>query len=315
MRIAVIGAGGQGGLFGGMLYKAGEDVVLIARGAHLKAILERGLTLKSSGPRATVLDIDATDRPGEVGPVDLVIFCVKTYDLDAAAQDARPLVGPSTVLLPVQNGVTAPGRLAAVFGEEGVIGGVSYHQGAVEAPGVILYGGVSGELYLGELGGGSSPRVERIRDTLDAAGIASRVHPDIRVAMWEKLVLICATGGVMAYCRQPIGPVMEDPDGAGLVLGVMEEAEAVARAVGIRLPEATAERMLAFIKERMSPQTRSSQLEDLFAGRRLELEDLNGEIVRLGRRTGVPTPLNLRIYEALKPYAGGTGGRVWTSRY
>jgi 2-dehydropantoate 2-reductase len=306
MRIAVMGAGGQGGLFGGLLRRAGEDVVLIARGANLKAIRSGGLTLKTGGCRAFIPDIDATDEPSEVGPVGLLIFCVKTYHFEVAAQDSQPLVGSSTVVLPVQNGIDAADRLARFFGGDKVIGGVSYHQAALEAPGVITYGGVSGKLYIGELGGGSSARVCDIQRTLDGAGIDCQVHSDIRIAMWEKLILVCATGGVMAYYRRPIGSILDDPDGRALILGVMEEAEQVARAKGIELPADTAQRTLHFIESNMGPDTKSSQLEDLLAGRRLELEALNGEIIRLARKTGVPAPLNSRVYEALKPYAGGS---------
>lgn len=306
MRIAVMGAGGQGGLFGGLLKRAGENVVLIARGANLSAIRSRGLTLKAVGGRAMTFDVWATDEPSEVGAVELLLFCVKTYHLDTAARDARPLVDSSTVVLPVQNGIGAADRLAGFFGGHRVIGGVSYHQAALEAPGVISYGGMSGKLYIGELGGGSSPRIDRIQHLLDRAGIDSEVHANIRIAMWEKLVLICATGGVMAYYRRPIGAILDEPDGRALILGVMEEAEQVARAKGIELPAATAHRCLEFIESKMGRDTKSSQLEDLLAGHRLELEALNGEVVRLGRETGVPTPLNSRVYEALRPYVDGS---------
>lgn len=305
MRIAVMGAGGQGGLFGGLLRRAGEDVTLIDRGRHLEAIRGRGLTLKPHGKRALTIRIDATGSPADVGPVDLLLFCVKTYDIEAAAADAGPLVAERTVILTVQNGVRAPDRLAEILGVGRVVAGVSYHEGAIEAPGVISYGGVSGKLYLGELGGGISSRVESIRVLLERAGIESEVHPHIRVAMWEKLVLICATGGVMAYYRKPVGLILNDPQGKALLLVVMQEAEAVARASGIHLPEHLAERALAFIEANMAPDTKSSQLQDLLAGRRLELESLNGEVVRLGRDLAITTPHNSLVYEALKPYAEG----------
>lgn len=305
MKIAVMGAGGLGGLFGGLLCRAGEDVVLIDRGEHLEAIKSQGLTLKAAGPRVFIVDVHATDDPGEVGHVDLVLFCVKTYDLQTAARAALPLVGPGTVVLPVQNGIAAPDILGGVLGAEKVIGGVSYCQGAIESPGVISYGGVQGNLYIGEPGGGASSRVEKVRRLLSDAGIDSEIHPDIRLAMWEKLVLICATGGVMAYYRRSIGPLLDDPEARELILGVMKEAELVARANGIGLPDGTAERHLAFIESRFAPGTRSSQLEDILAGRRLELESLNGEVVRLGRNLGIETPLNRKIYDALKPFAEG----------
>ena len=305
MKIAIMGAGGQGGLFGGLLWKAGEDVTLIARGEHLEAIRNQGLTLRTAGPRALIVDIAATGDPAQVGAVDLLLFCVKAYDLDAAATDASPLVGPHTVVLPVQNGIIAPDTLREIYGPDGVIGGVSYHQGTVEEPGIISYGRVRGKLYMGELGGGSSRRVESIQSVMAGAGIESEVHTNIRLAMWEKLVLICGTGGVLAYYRKPVGPVLADREGRAMLLGVMKEAEEVARANGIDLAPGTAARRLAFIEENSAPDTKSSQLQDVLAGRRLELEWLNGEVVRLGRELGVPTPLNSRVYEALKPFAGG----------
>ena len=305
MKIAVMGAGGQGGLFGGLLWRAGEDVTLIERGPHLEAIKSRGLTLKTAGPKTFTVDVAATDDARAVGPVDLLLFCVKMYHLEAAALDARPMVGPDTVILTVQNGIAAPDRLGEIFGREKVLGGVSYHQGAVEEPGAISYGRVRGKLYLGELAGGTSPRAESVGSTLDDAGIDTEVHTNIRLAMWRKFVLICATGGVLAYYRKPVGPVLDDPEGRALLLGVMEEVESVARARGIDLPGATAKSTLAFIEDNSSPDTRSSQLEDLLAGRRLELEWLNGEVIRLGRELGLPTPLNRRVYEALQEYAGG----------
>jgi 2-dehydropantoate 2-reductase len=305
VKTVVVGAGGLGGLFGGLMARAGEDVWLIDRGAHLKAIVDHGLLLKAVGGEAIEVEVKATDDPSEPGPADLIVFCVKTYDLEEAARSALSLVADQTAILPVQNGVRAPDLLAGILGPEHVLGGVSYYQGTVETPGVVSFGRVSGRLYMGELTGGTSRRVERIRGRFAASGIDAEVHADIRSAMWEKLVLVCATGGVMAYFRKPIGPVLANPSGRAMLAGVMEEAEVVARAKGIGLPEGAARHMMSFIEGNMSPSARSSLLTDLLAGRRLELEALNGEIVRLGLELGIPTPHNTRVYNALKPYANG----------
>ncbi len=305
MRMAVVGAGGQGGLFGALLARSGEDVTLIDRGPHLEAIRKRGLRLVPAQGESLTVTVDAADDPGAVGPVDLVLFCVKTYDLEGAISDAGPLVGKDTAVLSVQNGIDASMLLARAFGREKVVAGVSYLSGNVEEPGVITYGGISGKLLLGPLNSMPRERLEGIASAFRRARVDAAVVDDIRAALWEKLVLVCATGGVLALRRQSIGGVLATPAGRELLRGVMEEATDVARAVGIFLPEETPSRLLALVESSMAPSTRSSLLIDLTTGRRLELEALNGTIVRLGADVSVPTPLNFTIYAALEPYKGG----------
>ncbi len=305
MRMAVVGAGGQGGLFGALLARSGEDVTLIDRGPHLEAIRKRGLRLVPAQGESLTVTVDAADDPGAVGPVDLVLFCVKTYDLEGAISDAGPLVGKNTAVLSVQNGIDASMLLARAFGREKVVAGVSYLSGNVEEPGVITYGGISGKLLLGPLNSMPRERLEGIASAFRRARVDAAVVDDIRAALWEKLVLVCATGGVLALRRQSIGGVLATPAGRELLRGVMEEATDVARAVGIFLPEETPSRLLALVESSMAPSTRSSLLIDLTTGRRLELEALNGTIVRLGADVSVPTPLNFTIYAALEPYKGG----------
>jgi len=305
MRVAVMGAGGLGGLLGGLLAESGHDVALVARGDHLEAIRSRGLTLTRDDAPPRVVRVPASDRPEEIGAVDLVLFCVKTYDVDEAAEASRPLVADRTTVLPFQNGVETPERLVRSFGRERVAGGVSYLLGRLERPGVISYGAIMGGLLLGELGDRGGESLRDVAAAFRSARLGAEVVDDIYVAMWEKLVLVCATGGVMAFMRLPIGRVLDAPEGTSMLRGVMDEAAAVARAAGVPLPERTVGRHVHFIETEMAPRAMSSQLVDLLAGRRLELESLNGFVVRLGRRLGVETPLNLRIYRDLLPYIDG----------
>jgi 2-dehydropantoate 2-reductase len=309
MRIAIVGAGGQGGFFGGLLAASGQDVTLIDRGAHLEAILRNGLTLRPLDGDPTVVRVPATDDPGSVGRRDLVFMCVKTYDLTDALAGAAPLVGPETVILSVQNGIDAPDAIAGAFGADRVLAGVSYVASRIEEPGVISFGGVTGRLMVGELEGGRSERSERVVSTFRSAGLDAQVSVGIRTVLWEKLILLCATGGVMAFLRLPWGPVLDSRAGRELARGVMEEAEAVAVASGADLAEGTAARVFDFARANVGRSTRSSMLQDLLAGRRLELDALNGTVVRLGRALGVPTPLNTTVCAALEPFVQGRPGR------
>ncbi len=304
MRVAVMGAGGTGGFFGGLLARAGEDVTFIARGTHLEAIRGRGLTVKSRLAGEFTIPAKATDDPHEVAPVKLILFCVKTYDTDKAAEQMRPLVGPDTVILSVQNGIDNAERIAGIVGPEPVIGGVAHVFSAIEAPGVIAQTAGPGRILFGEIAGGTSPRTERLLRTFQRAGIAAELRPNIRVTLWEKFLFICANGGITALTRLPLGVIRACPETNTLLRATMEEVEAVARACGIALPEGCVDEAIAF-NASVEPGARSSLYHDLAAGRRLELEALHGTLVRLGREYGIPTPMNFAIYAALKPYADG----------
>lgn len=310
MRVAVVGAGGLGGHFGGLLIRGGAEVVLIARGAHLRAIQERGLTLKSQLFGEFTVRAEATDDAESIGTVDLVLFCVKTYDLEAAARQCRGLVGPETAVIPVQNGIDTAERLEGILGEGRILGGLTYVAGQIEAPGVVVQRGAAGALVFGELEGGVSPRAEGIRDFFQTHGMPAEMRTDIRLKLWEKFTVICATGGVLAAARLPFGGVFAGTETSALMRGVMAEVAALARASGVGMEGGTVDRLFDFLRENMAPQAKSSQLVDLEAGRRLELESLNGAAVRLGRELGVPTPLNFALYAVLKPYEAGTPGPV-----
>jgi 2-dehydropantoate 2-reductase len=246
----------------------------------------------------------ATDDPAESGRADLVLFCVKAYDTESAAERLGPAVGPDTVILPVQNGIDSAERIGRVVGSERVMGGLAGVSSVVEAPGVIEHRAGPDVIQLGELDGPSSARAQRIADTLGRAGIKSQVRPDMRVALWEKFVLICGLSGLTALTRLPLGAILACPETRTLFRQAMEETEAVGRAEGVAVPDGHAGKMLQFF-EGSSPAIRGSLYYDLAAGRRLELETLNGTVVRLGRQHGVPTPANFAVYAALKPYADG----------
>lgn len=296
----------MGGFFGGVLARGGAEVTLIARGAHLEAIRANGLTVKSEVLGNFAIPGRATDDPREVGPVDLILFCVKTYDLETAAEQSRPLLGQKTLVIPVQNGIEVPDNLAKLLGEEHVLGGLTYVGGSVEAPGVVVQRGKTGELIFGELKGGMSPRTERILTALRRVGLDATLDTDIRRKMWEKFIVICANGGVLALLRQPFGPVFASPEASQLMRGTMEEAYALGRAAGIDLPGGTVDRLFKFLRSNVNPSAQSSMLQDLLAGRRLELEYINGAAVRLGRKLEIATPINFAIYAALKPYVQGS---------
>src|SRR5215207_8310357 len=284
MRIAVIGAGGTGGYFGGLLAQAGEEVTFIARGAQLEALRRRGLTLESRLAGTFTIPVRATDDPSEMGPLDLVLFCVKTYDTDTAAQSIRLLIRPDTMLLSLQNGIDNEERIARVAGHTSGIGAVAYVTSVIKAPGVIAQTSGPGKIILGELSGGASARTERLHNVLQRAGITAEVHPDIRVVLWQKFLFICAFSGVTAVSRLPIGTILVDPETHALFQGMSEEVEAVARASGIDLPADCVEQALA-IAAAAEPGAHGSLYHDLAVGRRLELESLNGEVVRRGANT------------------------------
>ena len=304
MRIAVIGSGGTGGYFGGLLARAREEVTFIARGAHLEALCMRGLTVKSRLAGTFTLPVRATDTPYEVGPVDLILFCVKTYHTDTAAESIRPLIGAETMLLSLQNGVDNAERIAQIAGHNSGLGAVGYVVSAIEAPGVIAQTAGPGKIILGELAGGTSVRIERLHSVLQGAEIAAEVHPNVRIAIWQKFLFICAFSGVTALTRVPIGPILTDQVTHALFRGTLEEVEAVARTGGIELPKDCVERALATAAA-VEPWGRGSLFHDLTHGLRLELEALNGEVVRRGREHDIQTPLNFAIYAALRPYING----------
>ena len=307
MRVAMIGAGGLGGVYGGLLARGGLDVTFVARGRNLAALREHGLTLKLTSGQELQLPVRVTEDPLEVGPVDLVWFCVKTYDLEDAARHALPLVGPETLALPIQNGVEAPDRLAAILGRERVLGGVGRAGGTLVAPGRVEQKSAQATVVFGELDGGTSPRTERLERVLREAGLDPRLSADVQVDLWEKFVQACAIFGLDTLTRLPGATYLRYPTTAELFRGMMREVYAVGRARGVRLAEGTVERIWDTLSKTYAtnPTMHSSMYFDVCAGRRLEIDAACGAIVRLGREVGVPTPLNFAVYAALEPFADG----------
>lgn len=295
-----MGSGGIGGYFGGLLARGGEDVTFIARGAHLEALQKSGLQVNSVAGDFHVR-AKATPDPATAGPVDLVLFCVKGYDIETAGSQIRPLVGPQTVVLSLLNGVDNQEKLTAILGEGPVMAGVVHILSTISAPGVISQTAGPRSLKFGEKDGRVTPRAERILGVLKGAGITAELSTQIQVDLWEKFVFICAHGGVTALGRLSIGEILTCPETTALYRGAMEEVAAVGRAKGVPLPADAVDRAMAFARG-LQPGMRSSLAHDLGQGNRLELETLAGCVVRYGREAGVPTPFNCAIYACLKPH-------------
>ncbi|HEY3228333.1 MAG TPA: 2-dehydropantoate 2-reductase [Roseiflexaceae bacterium] len=299
MKIAVVGSGGVGGYFGGLLARDEHDVAFLARGAHLRAIRARGLRVESADGIFTIAPANATDDPDEVGPVELVMLCVKTYDLAAAIEQMRPLVGPATAILTLQNGVEAPDLVAAAYGRAAVLPGVVYCEVAVKEPGVIFQGSPMRRIVLGGTDGTATPQARAIADAFAAAGADTTLSANIIGALWSKFCFICGMSGVTTLTRRSVGPILADKEALSLLRAVVEEARAVGVAKGVRFDADPVEGGLATFA-RFAPEAKSSMQRDLERGARLELEALNGAVVRMGRALGVATPANQAIYAALR---------------
>lgn len=305
MRIAVVGAGGVGGYLAARLRAADQEVAVVARGAHLAAIRDRGLRLQSPLGDLIVQPAIATADPAEIGPVDAVLFAVKLYDVPDAAAALEPLLGPETAVVTLQNGVDAPQTVANATGPGHVVGGVAQIAAVVAEPGLVRHGGTLARFAFGELDGRRSQRVERLAEAFATAGIDHEVPDDIYRGIWTKMVFLSSFSGMTALVRLPIGPIREDPDTRAMLATAIEEAVTVAVAEGIGFGEDQAARVLEAV-DALPGTMRSSLLEDLERGRRLELPWLSGAIVRLGHKNGVPTPTHATIQTALKLHERGS---------
>jgi 2-dehydropantoate 2-reductase len=305
MRIAVIGAGGVGGGFGAALAKAGADVTFIARGAHLAAMKSTGLRIEGGRGETHLMPTQATDDPKAVGPVDYVLFCVKLWDVESAGEHIKPLVGPNTAVIPLQNGIDAPERLIPILGKQAVMGGVAQISASIAAPGVVLQVGSFMRLLFGELDGSPSQRGEALYAMCKRAGFDATLSDQIVTELWMKFILLATNASVVAVARQPIGKLRDDPDMKPQFIAAYNEVIAVGRARGVTLPADALDRMLAFNKG-APPAMKPSMALDLERGNRIELPWLGGKVVELGRQLGVPTPTHAFMYAALKPYVMGT---------
>ncbi|SMF35633.1 ketopantoate reductase [Tistlia consotensis] len=301
---AIMGSGGVGGFFGARLARAGFPTTFVARGAHLKAMRDRGLAVEAPGESFT-LPVAATDDPATIGPVDFVLFSVKLWDTESAAEACRPLIGPDTAVLSLQNGVDSEERIAAILGAQHVLGGVAEISAAIAEPGLIRCVSAFQRIRFGELDGRASARCERLDAALTEAGIDHARPADIQAALWTKFIMLVGLSALTAVTRRTVGEVRADPDTRALLLQVMTETLAVGKAGGVALDDGLVE-VLAERANGLGAHVKASMALDLERGNRLELPWLSGKVVALGKALGVPTPANGFVYAALKLHQDGT---------
>jgi 2-dehydropantoate 2-reductase len=306
VKIGVIGAGAVGGYYGALLARQGHDVRFVARGAHRDAINANGLRIVGPLGDFTVKTPAETD-PARIGPVDAVLFTVKTYDNATAIPLVKPLLGPETAVLTLQNGVDSPEEVAAVVGERATLGGSTYIATGIEAPGLIRQVGTHRRIVFGEYFSPPvdiTPRVTALADAMMAADIHAEPVADSRHTVWEKFTYLAPFAAFTGAARLSIGPLWSDDYIQNMFLDAVMEVAAVARAHGVRLPDDHRNRIFEYAIK-LPPATRSSLLIDLQAGKRIEVEALQGSVVRRGARVGVPTPIMSSLYAVLKPWADG----------
>jgi len=300
MKIAIMGTGGVGGYYGGLLAKTGQDVMFIARGVHLASIREKGLQVKSVHGDFTISSAKATDNPAEVGPVDLIMVVTKTYHTDEAAQVIQPMVGPNTTVVSFQNGVDAADRIGAVIGMEHLIGGATWLSAAVEAPGVVGQYSQFRRIALGEFNGQTTPRLQAVFDALNATGATVELSDNILKVLWTKFVFIASVSALGSLTRVTFGEYRNVPESRAVLVEALKEVEAVARAQGVALDADVVDKTLAFI-DGSAPNIKPSMQRDVEAGRVSELESMLGVVVQMGEHLGVPTPVMRFAYAMLKP--------------
>ncbi len=301
LKIAVYGVGGVGGYFGAVLVRAGNPVSLIARGEHLEAIRERGLKIITPKEEFAVKPAVATDKPADTGVVDVVMLGVKTWQVPEATQAMRPMIGPTTRVVPLQNGVEAADQIAQAVGREHVLGGLCRIMAWKAGPGAIQIGGLEPTIVLGELDGSELAGTAReLLDAFRSAGVKAENPTDIQSALWQKWLFIAAVSGVGAVARANVGQVRESPPTRALLQQVMEEVAAVARKRGVRLKDDIVARTLAFV-DSMPKEGTASMQRDVAEGRPSEVEGIIGSLVRFGKESGVATPAAAFVYAALLP--------------
>lgn len=300
MHIAVFGTGGVGGFFGGKLAHDGEDVTFIARGEHLRAIRETGLKVDSLEGDFVIHPARATDNVNEVGAVDLVIVGVKAWQVAEAARAMKPMVGPQTTILPLQNGVDAVPQLAAELGAEKVIGGLCKIVSFVVEPGHIRHAGFAPSVVIGEMDNRRTDRVALIENIFKHAGIDIRIADDIEVALWMKFLFIASFSGMGAVANAPAGKLRTDLGLRTQMIRAMEEIYALASARGIKLPPNAIETVMAGV-DALPEDATSSMQRDIVSGKPSELESQNGAVVRMAREAGVKAPTHEFIYQTLIP--------------
>ena len=303
MRIAAMGAGGVGGYFGARLQQAGHEVVFFARGRHFEAIRAQGLKIESPHGNAT-LEVKVFDNPRESGTVDIVLFAVKLWDTESAAEQLRPIVGPNTAIIPFQNGVESISRLRAFYPEEAVMGGSAYIATHIKSPGIIEHTGQMSRLQFGPVVSAQREKAQAFLDACKSAGIQAEIPDDIVKANWEKFVFLVALSSATAVARAPIGVVRSDPDLRWLFEQAMRETWRVGRARGVALADDFVEARMKFA-DGLHADMKASLLHDLENGGRLEAPWLCGAVARMSAEAGLEAPVNRAVYAALKPYLNG----------
>ena len=307
MRIAVVGAGGVGGSFGARLADAGAEVSFVVRGAQLRAMREGGLRVESEKGELLVRPARATDDPASIGPVDFVLFCVKLWDVETAGAAIKPLVGPTTAVIPLQNGIDTADRLIPILGAQAVMGGVAQISATIVEPGLIRQVGSFMRLVFGELDGCRSARGGAFQKICQQAGFDATHSDHILTDLWMKFIMLASNAAITAATRTRLGILRDDPDIDPLFARAYAEVAAVGRANGISLPEDAVERTVAANRS-FPPTMMASMAHDLIRGSRIELPWLSGKVVSLGRELGVATPVHEILYAVLKPFADGKPG-------
>jgi len=303
MKIAVMGAGGVGGYFGARLAQAGHEVAFVARGKHLEAIKARGLTLKSPVGDANV-KVKASDKPAELGEAEVVLFAVKLWDTEAAAEAIRPLVAQGGVVIPFQNGVESIERIAKVLGPERVMGGAAYIAGRIGEPGVIVQTGSMARLRFGPVLPAQNTTAQAFLAACKDAKIDCELSDDIVKVLWEKFVLLVAVSATTTVTRGNLGIVRADPDLKWLLEAVMREVWSLGRKKGVKLADDLVEQTMKFV-EGLPAEMRASMAADLEAGGRLEAPWLSGAVARMSAEAGLEAPANRSVFAALKPFING----------
>jgi 2-dehydropantoate 2-reductase len=303
MRVAIVGSGGVGGYFGGRLAAAGADVTFLARGAHLDAMRANGLRITSPKGDVHLPQVKVAADTADIGPVDIVLFAVKLYDSERGLATLPPLLGPATAVIPLQNGVDSIEMVTQAIGRAHTAGGTCYVSAVIAEPGVIRHTAMD-HLIFGELDRVRSPRLIALEAACRPAGFQATLSDDITLDIWTKFVRLSVLSGMTAVTRSPLGVVRDDPELWDMLKGAVVEAMAVAHAKGIPVARSSVEDV-AKAYGALPPQTKSSMLEDLERGRRIELPWLSGALVRIGREVGVPTPTHQFITAVLKPHVNG----------
>lgn len=300
MKIVVFGAGGIGGYYGALLAQQGHQVIFVARGAHLQAMRQRGLQIKSVHGDLTIFPVQATDAPAEIGAAELILFCAKAYDTESGARALAPIISPQTTVISLQNGVDAAERLGAILGAQALLGGATWISAAIESPGVIRQVSAFRRIALGEFSGQVTPRLQAIFAALQPTGISVEITPDIRKILWTKFIFITAASSFGALTGLPVGAYRAVAPTRALIVQLMREAAAVGRAQGVALETDVVEKALGFL-DAAEPTIRASMQLDVAAGKQFELEAMLGVIGRKGRAAGVDTPLADALYALLLP--------------